>query len=231
MKPKLLPLSLMAMAIVGISPPATAEPSKYYGAHLCGYSGFKCIKVHKGDTWAKMFPDRRDREIVKRLNRMNVELRYREWIIVPTNIQTINHMDLSPFPTKIAATGKRTVIVKLNLFAFGAYDVNGNLVHWGPVSGGRGWCEDVGRECSTATGSYTVYRKQGADCVSSIFPVDTNGGAPMPYCMHYHGGYALHGSTLPGFHGSHGCIRLFNDDAKWLNTRFIQIGSRVIVSW
>ncbi len=51
----------------------------------------------------------------------------------------------------------------------------------------------------------------------------------MPYCMHFSGGYALHGSpTVPGYNASHGCVRLFTEDAKWLNQHFVDIGSTVI---
>ena len=60
----------------------------------------------------------------------------------------------------------------------------------------------------------------------------------MPYCMHFFRGYALHGSeVVPGFRDSHGCVRLFIEDAKWLNEEFIIvpraggiIGTRVIVN-
>ncbi|MCB1827050.1 MAG: L,D-transpeptidase, partial [Coxiellaceae bacterium] len=108
MKFTLLSISLLALLGMTLSLPAQAN-SKYYGAHLCGYSGFKCIQVKRGDTWAKLFPDKRKREIVKRLNRTNVALRHRSWIIVPTNLDSINHMDMSPFPDRIEATGKRTI--------------------------------------------------------------------------------------------------------------------------
>ena len=218
---------LLAVASIGTA----SAGSKYYGTHLCGYPGFKCVQIQRGDTWAKMFPSKREREIVKRLNRTNVALHYRSWVVVPTNLGRIDHMDMSPFPDYIKPSGKRTIIVKLGLHAFGAYNEQGYLVHWGPVSGGKGFCEDVGRACKTATGSHKVYRKQGQNCISSQFPLNTNGGAPMPYCMHYFSGFALHGSTLPGYHASHGCIRLFNDDAKWLNKHFLNIGSSVIVSY
>ncbi len=223
-------IGMVCLLVVGVMGTASAK-SKYYGTHLCGYPGFKCVQIRRGDTWAKLFTSKREREIVKRLNRTNVALRYRSWIVVPTNLGRIDHMDMSPFPDYIKPPGKRTIIVKLGLHAFGAYNEQGSLVHWGPVSGGKGFCEDVGRACPTATGSHSVYRKQGTDCISSKFPLDTNGGAPMPYCMHYYNGFALHGSTLPGYHASHGCIRLFNDDAKWLNKHFLKIGSKVIVTY
>lgn len=205
--------------------------AKYYGRHLCAYSAFKCIKVQSSDTWARLFPNRRNREIVKRLNRTNMALRHRRWIVVPINIDQIDHMDMSPFPDRIKPPGKRLLYVNLKLQAFGAYNEQGNLIHWGPVSGGRDWCDDVGRACRSATGTFKIIRKQGVNCESSKFPVETNGGAPMPYCMHYYRGYALHGSTLPGYHDSHGCIRLFFDDAKWLNKHFTRIGkTKVIVN-
>lgn len=230
MKKCLLCISAICLLIVGTVGTASAAP-RYYGANLCAFKGFKCVKIRRGDTWAKLFTNKHEREIVKRLNRTNVALRYRSWIVVPTNLRKVNHMDMSPFPRQIPAPGKRSIVVRLGLHAFAAYNAQGRLVHWGPVSGGKGFCEDVGRACKTATGSHSIYRKQGQDCISSKFPIETNGGAPMPYCMHYFNGFAMHGSTLPGYHASHGCIRLFNDDAKWLNRHFLNIGSRVQVSY
>lgn len=208
----------------------TVKKYKYYGSHLCAYPQFRCIKVNRGDTWAKLFPSERQREIVKRLNRTNIPLRYRRWIVVPVNLSKIKNLDLSPFPGHVKSNGERFVIVNLSLHAFGAYDEKGNLVHWGPVSAGKGWCPDVRLYCNTAVGAFRVVEKQGRKCISDKFPVETGGGAPMPYCMYYYRGFALHGSTLPGFHASHGCIRLFRDDAKWLNKHFLKVGSRVVVT-
>ena len=231
------PLALLIIAmllLVGSSPlhaeEAKKSVSRYYGSHLCAYSEFSCIKVKRGDTWGKLFPNKREREIVKRLNRTNVPLRYRQWIVIPSNLSEVEHLDMSPFPDKIKSTGKRLLVVNLGLHAFAAYNEYGYLVHWGPVSGGKGWCPDVRLPCNTAVGAFRIIRKQGTECVSRKYPVETGGGAPMPYCMHFYRGFALHGSTLPGFHASHGCIRLFHDDAKWLNRHFMHVGARVIVT-
>ena len=204
--------------------------NKYYGANLCGYPGFECIEVKKGDTWESLFPNEKDREIVKRLNRTNIGLRYRAWIVVPKDLSDINHLDLSPFPPHKDTHGKKLIYVSIHQQAFGAYNEKGDLIHWGPISAGRDYCPDVARSCKTATGNYRIFRKQGEDCESSKFPVETNGGAPMPYCMHYYKGFALHGSTLPGYNGSHGCIRLFFDDAEWLNKDFADIGTPITVT-
>jgi len=223
-------LSIIFTVFLVMSSGAVSAKEKYYGGHLCGYEGFSCVKIKRGDTWAKLFPDKKIREVVKRLNRMNVPLYYRRWIVVPDSTADFGHMDLSPFPDYMETSGERLVVVDLSLHAFGAYDESGQLIHWGPVSGGKGWCPDVRKPCNTATGSFRIIRKQGAGCVSSKFPVETAGGAPMPYCMHYYRGFALHGSTLPGFHASHGCLRLFYDDAEWLNKHFVNVGTRVIVT-
>ena len=236
MNSKMLSLFIIAVLFLGSASVYASEEGakkpefKYYGSHLCAYPEFKCIKVQRGDTWSKLFPKEQEREIVKRLNRTNVPLRYRRWIVVPVNLSAVEHLDMSPFPDQIKSTGKRLLVVKLGLHAFGAYNEYGYLVHWGPVSGGKGWCPDVKLPCNTAVGAFRIIRKQGPQCVSAKFPVETQGGAPMPYCMHFYRGFALHGSTLPGFHASHGCIRLFHDDAKWLNKHFLNVGSRVIVT-
>lgn len=52
----------------------------------------------------------------------------------------------------------------------------------------------------------------------------------MPYCMFYSDGYALHGSyNLPGYHASHGCVRILPEDAKWLRHEFIESETLVTV--
>lgn len=203
---------------------------KYYGKELCSYTGFTCRTVKKGDTWKKLFPNPRERELVKRLNRTNMPLHYRSWIVVPDNVKNLDLMDLSPFPHTVKAPGNKLIVVNLKVHAFGAYDAQGNLVHWGPVSGGRDWCEDINGPCNTKIGSFRIINIQGERCQSSAYPIETSGGAPMPYCMHFFRGYALHASTeLPGFHASHGCLRLFMEDAKWLNKQFVTVGTLVIV--
>ena len=215
---------LMATLFFGA---ASYASGGYYGQKLCGYPGFKCIEVERGDTWSKLFPNRKDRELVKRLNRTNVSLRYRSWILVPNNLRSLSYASLSPFSSRYATNGQRMMVVNLSKQAFVVYDERGDYVHWGPISAGKGWCHDVG-SCNTITGKFKIYRKQGAGCKSSKYPLP-NGGAPMPYCMHFKGGFAIHGSTLPGYHASHGCIRLFNDDAKWLNQHFMKMGTPVVV--
>jgi lipoprotein-anchoring transpeptidase ErfK/SrfK len=131
------------------------------------------------------------------------------------------------FPGMRPATGSRIVIVDPNEHAWGAYNAEGILVAQGAASTGKGYCEDLGGPCKTPSGTFAVYRKGGADCKSSIFPIP-EGGAPMPYCMFFHGGYALHGSDhVPNYNASHGCVRMHPSDAAWLSNNFVKVGTKV----
>lgn len=204
-----------------------AAYAKAYGAKICEQEEYYCYISQRGDTWEKLFSDPEERDAVMRLNRMNTKLYPGLKIAIPDKFSG-SYMTYSPFPLQIDPLGKKSIKVSLTHQAFGAYDEDGNLQHWGPISGGRGYCPDVGRRCGTPAGKYFIYHKRGSGCVSSKYPVG-KGGAPMPYCMFFNGGFALHGSyTVPGYHDSHGCVRLFVNDAKWLNQNFTN-GTRVEV--
>ena len=134
------------------------------------------------------------------------------------------------FPDKRPGTGKKVFIFDPKATAWAAYDAQGNRVETGSASGGKDYCEDVGHGCHTVTGTYHVYAKQGEDCISHTFPIETHGGAKMPYCMHFHGGYSIHAAyEVPNYNASHGCIRVLPSAAKWLNENFIDVGTAVIV--
>ncbi|NDH09759.1 MAG: L,D-transpeptidase, partial [Gammaproteobacteria bacterium] len=64
----------------------------------------------------------------------------------------------------------------------------------------------------------------------SLYPVETGGGARMPYCMHFYEGYSIHAAyDVPNHNASHGCVRVLPDAARWLNQDFINVGTTVIV--
>ena len=136
-----------------------------------------------------------------------------------TNLTNENYDNMDGFQH-----GKDMIEVDLNNLTWSAYDSEGILIRSGHVSGGKDYCPDIDRECETVTGTFTIYRKGGEDCKSTIFPVG-KGGATMPYCMFFHGGYALHGSnSVPDYNASHGCVRMSPEDAQWLNEDFVQEG-------
>ena len=205
--------------------------SASFGGNLCARdSRFTCYTVKRGDSWQSLFSSSDRRDLVMRLNRMNIRLQPGMRIAIPKSSDN-NMLSYSPLRTQISPPGQKIIMVSLspNQLAFGAYSAGGVLEYWGPVSGGRSYCPDIGRGCHTSTGNYVIYSKQGSGCKSTKFPVG-RGGAPMPYCMFFHGGYALHGSyEVPGFNASHGCIRLFVNDARWLNQDFTSGAGRVPV--
>ncbi len=206
------------------------EAQAGYGQRLCSTNpNYDCVKVRQGQSWESLFPNAQQRDLVKRVNRMNVHLQAGMVIAVPDNLARHNMMTVSPFPHNIGYQGTKVIIFDPNKLAWGAYDSNGDLVRWGPAAGGKNYCADVGRSCRTISGTYRIYTKKGAECKSSKYPLG-KGGAPMPHCMFFHKGFALHGSpVVPGYHASHGCVRVYNEDAYWLNREFVEVGSTKVI--
>lgn len=207
-----------------------ATSATNYGQTLCNTPGFYCRAVSENDTWYSLFPDFQQREAVMRLNRTNVALMYRSWIVIPKDFSKMTYMDMSPLPNKLNTHGHQLLLVNLKLFAFGAYDKTGKLLYWGPVNSGNQQCPSGKGACLTSTGYFRIFHIEGKDCMSHEYPLETHGGDPMPYCMYFHGGAAIHASTLSGFiNRSAGCVRLFHSDAKWLYEQFVKRGTRVLV--
>lgn len=110
------------------------------------------------------------------------------------------------------------------------YTKNGKRVGLGRATGGKDFCADTQEKCRTVEGKFQVFRKEDKDCTSKTFPIDEGGGAPMPYCMFFHKGYAIHGSrNVSEKNISHGCIRVTKDAAKWIHENYMHEGSYVQV--
>lgn len=201
----------------------------YYGAELCDQPGYTCTRAQYGETWESMFPDPQTRDTVKRVNRVNIRLRPGMIVAIPNDVNYRSAMDYSPFNAQIPASGSKVVLVSPKELAWAAYGEDGHLVKWGPASLGKDFCPDIGRGCRTAIGTFSVQTKEGANATSSLYPKPT-GGAPMPYSMKFYKSYALHGSPfVAGRNDSHGCVRMFIEDARWLNQDFVQTGTKVVI--
>ncbi len=134
------------------------------------------------------------------------------------------------FPKKIPKQGQKIFVFDPKEHAWAAYDAEGNRVLTGGGSGGNDICEDINHQCRTVTGVFKVYNKRGASCLSGEYPVATEGGAKMPYCMYFYRGFTIHAAYyIPRSNVSHGCIRVYPSAAKWLNEEFITLGTKVIV--
>jgi len=216
-----LSLLFCVFSVYAVQPEKTI--SEHYGVGLCSKADYKCITVPRGQSWERMFPNGRERDLVQRLNRSDTYLYRGRKLVIPVDLKNTSLADISPFPLKIERPNEKVIIINQNLLAWGAYNSDGELVFWGPVSSGKNYCRDIGRSCLTITGIFYVFNKKGPGCRSNIFPVG-RGGSHMPYCMFFYKGYALHGSKeVHGYRASHGCVRLFVRDAQWLNKHFIDV--------
>jgi hypothetical protein len=203
---------------------AYANP-EYYNTGLCNAPGYHCIKTESGQNWDNLFPDPVQKDIVQRINRTYNTLWVGKVIAVPNNMKNLSALDFAPFSRKINVT-ERQIIVDQDKLAWVAYDEHGDMVKWGPIASGSTKCSDSSNSCLTLTGMFRVFNMENEKCVSDVFPIG-KGGAKMPYCMFFHKGFALHGSDdIPGYRASHGCVRMFVEDAKWLNHHFTEISSQ-----
>lgn len=204
---------------------AGVQAGHFYGTGLCGYPQYECITISSGQNWENLFPDPAQRDLVQRINRTYNTLWTGKQIAVPKNLAHITIYDISPFPLKIDSENEKEIIVDQEKLAWAAYNEDGNLVWWGPISSGRDKCSDSAKSCRTLTGIFRVFSKENVRCTSDVFPIG-KGGAKMPYCMYFHKGFALHGSDdIPGVRASHGCVRMFIPDAQWLNEHFVTLSS------
>ena len=78
-----------------------------FGERLCNNPDYTCITIKRGDSWAQMFPNAQEREIVQRVNRMNIFLQPDMVIAIPKNLSQITLNDVSPFPRQINPDGEK----------------------------------------------------------------------------------------------------------------------------
>lgn len=128
----------------------------------------------------------------------------------------------APLPEHIQSKGEKTIVVDPRTHFFGAYNAAGKLIRWGLATAGKNKCADSTESCRTKTGHFRIYSLGDESCTSKKYPLP-DGGAPMPYCLYFAGGQALHGSDdISLDNQSHGCVRVHVDDAKWLRYQFVE---------
>ncbi len=101
----------------------------------------------------------------------------------------------------------RSLTISLDAQQF-TYQVGGETVRVGSLSSGT-----EGHQ--TPTGHFSVLGKE-RDKVSSRYTNQLGMQAWMPYAIRFHGNYFLHEGWLPGYPDSHGCVRLGEQDARFL---------------
>lgn len=157
------------------------------------------------DSLFSKYPDKELSNILA-LNRIEKNrIRPNRPIVIP-DCASDEFNTYSPFPETINFLQciPKTVLISQRVQAFGLYE-QGELVKWGPISSGKN---------STRTpnglnyGNYKSKRKVSTVDESWILPYYFN-------FMNFEG-VGVHQYALPGYPASHGCVRLYMDDAKYI---------------
>jgi lipoprotein-anchoring transpeptidase ErfK/SrfK len=138
------------------------------------------------------------------VNRVDsTHVRVGDTLIVPSSFDRVA---LSPFPTVFDAVRDtaQLILVSQAVQAFGVYD-HGRLVRWGPVSTGR-------KETPTPLGLYHTNWKDE----HRLSTDDSTWVLKWYLNLHNFRGVSFHEFELPGRPASHSCVRLLEEDARWL---------------
>lgn len=156
-------------------------------------------------SFMKQFSDD-ERYLILALNRLDHKNRWRaDTLVVPDKVDS-DILNFTPFPDRLDS------LQKVKKMAFFSYDIHayalyekGNLVKWGPSSMGK-------KSTPTKKGlMFTNWKKEVAISTSnSEWKLRWN------FNIHNTAGIGWHQYDLPGFHASHSCLRLLEEDAKWM---------------
>ncbi|HSB09562.1 MAG TPA: L,D-transpeptidase [Blastocatellia bacterium] len=113
---------------------------------------------------------------------------------------------LAPFPIELEAARRisKLILVSRRVQAFGAYEA-GRLVRWGPTSTGK-------KSTPTPAGLYHANWK----AKKTRSTVNASWILPWVFNLDNFAGVSFHQYELPGYPASHGCVRLLEEDAKWI---------------
>lgn len=177
--------------------PGSSDPVAYRAVPIEGPQSVVSLRKQVGaDGFA----------IVLKVNRLDLEhVRQGETLMVPDGAPDL--LRVSPFPAQISrdlAPAERILFVSRRIQAFAAYE-KGTLVRWGPVSTGR-------KETPTPAALYhTNWR-------AKLRRSTDNDQWILPWLFNFENsrGISFHQFDLPGYPASHACVRLLEDDAKWI---------------
>lgn len=196
--------------------------------------GVKTVKIKKSDTYFKLFG--KNWRFAMILNKIDEKyLRVGQTIIAPATPEDWKKLKKwSPLPRFDETLGKfkKAVLVDLKSQYFGAYEY-GKLKFFGPVSSGSEKCLktvekngekiDFESNCETPAGSFRSLARH-KDHFSSEYEDAEGNGVLMPYAVMFtiqkdkdkgkKTAFWIHGGVLPGYPASHGCVRVFVEDAE-----------------
>lgn len=172
------------------------------------YTAFIFPKKKKDSVMA-VFDEKfteKERYTILALNRLDTKNKWRsDTLAIPDKIDE-SLMFYSPFPRKLEILKEvhKIVLFSYPIQAFAVYE-NGNLLKWGPTSLGK-------KSAQTKRGlMFSNWKKELA-----ISTIDSDWKLPYNFNIHNSLGIGWHEYDLPGYPASHSCLRLLEDDAKYL---------------
>ncbi len=169
---------------------------RYYPYPIEGASSLKALRTELGEE---------NLATVLKLNR--IDLRYArrgDTLMVADSLGDL--LALSPFPSTLKAVRDipTLLLVSRRVQAFAAYE-QGRLVRWGPVSTGKR---------STPTPAALYYANWRMKSRRST----DNPAWLLEWYVNFENfrGISFHQYALPGYPGSHACVRLLEEDARWI---------------
>lgn len=140
---------------------------------------------------------------LNRLDRKNMG--QADTLIVPNKLES-NFLAYSPFPEYVEAMSS---IPKIAFFsypiqAYALYE-NGKLVKWGPTS--------MGSKAHQTTRGLHFTNWKGKEVISTV---SDEWKLKWNFNIANHEGIGWHQYSMPGYPASHSCLRLLEEDAKWM---------------
>ncbi len=147
-----------------------------------------------------------ERDIVLRLNRVDAaSYRRLDTMVMPVRIDT-NWTAYSIYPAELPVLKDVHKMVFFGYYpqAFAVYE-NGRLVKWGPTNMGK-------KASPTPSGLFSANWK----AKETVSTVDDDWILKWNFNVSNAGGVGWHQYQLPGYPASHSCMRLLEEDARWL---------------
>jgi L,D-transpeptidase catalytic domain len=197
--------SLTQAPVPEVLPAAILEGAGTTAATVQEWSPARTFRLVALAQWGRFAAlDSAERLTILKLNRVDLAHARRRDLVVPDTL--LPELEYAPFPAQVRELVEipKFIAVSRRVQAFAAYEY-GRLVRWGPTSTGK---------ATTPTDSglfFTNWKSRTAistDDPSWILDWYVNIIALK--------GVAFHQYELPGKPASHGCVRLLEQDARWM---------------